>query len=170
MQQQPSMRRVAVIGTGTIGMSWAATFLSRGLHVAASDPAPEAEARLRQFVDAVWPVLRRLAPIPPTPPHEQLIFYADPESAVAGADFVQESAPEREAVKQALLGRIDAVLPADIVIASSSSGLLMSRLQQSCRHPERVVIGHPFRWFGFCADHLPEIPSRTLPCYRRRRN
>src|SRR5205823_6823627 len=60
------------------------------------------------------------------------------------ADFVQESAPEREAVKQALLARIDAVLPADIIIASSSSGLLMSRLQQSCRHPERLVIGHPF--------------------------
>jgi 3-hydroxyacyl-CoA dehydrogenase len=60
------------------------------------------------------------------------------------ADFVQESAPEREGVKQALLARIDAVLPPDIVIASSSSGLLISNLVASCRHPERCVIGHPF--------------------------
>ena len=63
---------------------------------------------------------------------------------MAGADFVQEKAPERESVKKALLARIDAVLPPEIVIASSSSGLLISRLQAACRHPERCVIGHPF--------------------------
>ena len=54
---------------------------------------------------------------------------ADPESAVEGVDFVQERAPEREEIKQPLLARIDAVLPPEIVIASSSSGLLISRLQ-----------------------------------------
>jgi 3-hydroxyacyl-CoA dehydrogenase len=63
---------------------------------------------------------------------------------VAEADFVQENAPEREPVKQALLARIDAVLPSEVIIASSSSGLLISRLQAGCRHPERCVIGHPF--------------------------
>jgi carnitine 3-dehydrogenase len=142
--QQSSIRRVAVVGTGTIGMSWAATFLARGLEVTASDPAPGAEARLRHFVDAAWPVLARLGPVGPTPPHHMLNFCADAESAVAAADFVQESAPERETVKQELLARIDAVLPSEIVIASSSSGLLISRLVASCRHPERIVVGHPF--------------------------
>jgi carnitine 3-dehydrogenase len=142
--QQPSIRRVAVVGTGTIGMSWAATFLSRGLEVSASDPAPGAEARLRHFIDTAWPVLARLAPLAATPPHHLLNFCADVESAVAAADFVQESAPEREAIKQVLLARIDAALPPELVIASSSSGLLISRLVASCRHPERVVIGHPF--------------------------
>jgi carnitine 3-dehydrogenase len=142
--QERSIRRVAVVGTGTIGMSWAATFLSRGLEVRASDPAPEAEARLRNFIDAAWPMLARLGPIAATPPHHLLTFCADAESAVAAADFVQENAPERTAIKQELLARIDAVLPPDIVIASSSSGLLMSRLQESCRHPGRCVIGHPF--------------------------
>ena len=142
--QQSSIRRVAVVGTGTIGMSWAATFLSRGLEVTASDPAPAAEARLRHFIDAAWPVLARLGPIGATPPHHLLIFCADAETAVAAADFVQENAPEREAVKQELLARIDAVLPSGAVIASSSSGLLISRLVASCRHPERIVIGHPF--------------------------
>jgi carnitine 3-dehydrogenase len=142
--QERSIRRVAVVGTGTIGMSWAATFLSRGLEVRASDPAPEAEARLRNFIDAAWPMLARLGPIAAAPPHHLLTFCADAESAVAAADFVQENAPERTAIKQELLARIDAVLPPDIVIASSSSGLLMSRLQESCRHPGRCVIGHPF--------------------------
>jgi carnitine 3-dehydrogenase len=142
--QERSIRRVAVIGTGTIGMSWAATFLSRGLTVSASDPAPGAEARLRRFIDAAWPVLAQLGPIAGTIPHQLLTFCADPEIAVSGADFVQENAPEREAIKSALLARIDAVLAPDIVIASSSSGLLISKLQASCRHPERCVIGHPF--------------------------
>ncbi|HEX3863779.1 MAG TPA: 3-hydroxyacyl-CoA dehydrogenase NAD-binding domain-containing protein [Stellaceae bacterium] len=142
--EQREVRRVAVIGTGTIGMSWAATFLSRGLEVYASDPAPDAEPRMRRFIDAAWPVLARLATIAAMPPYHLLKFCADAESAAANADFVQESAPEREPIKQALLARIDAVLPAEVVIASSSSGLLISRLVASCRHPERCVIGHPF--------------------------
>jgi carnitine 3-dehydrogenase len=142
--QQREVRHVAVIGTGTIGASWAAFFLSRGLRVSASDPAPEAEARLRQFVDAAWPVLRVLGAGAAAPPYEALVFHAEPEAAAADADFVQENAPEREPVKQALLARIDAVLPSEAIIASSSSGLLISRLQSACRHPERCVIGHPF--------------------------
>jgi carnitine 3-dehydrogenase len=142
--QQRGIRRVAVIGTGTIGASWTANFLARGLEVRATDPAAEAETRLRRFVDSCWPALARLGDLPPTPPHDALTFCIDPESAVAGVDFVQEQAPEREEVKKPLLARIDAVLPADIVIASSSSGLLISRLQSACRHPERCVVGHPF--------------------------
>jgi carnitine 3-dehydrogenase len=142
--QQREVRHVAVIGTGTIGASWTAFFLSRGLRVSASDPAPRAEAQLRQFVDAAWPVLRALGAGTAAPPYEALVFHADPEAAVAEADFVQENAPEREPVKQTLLARIDAVLPSEVIIASSSSGLLISRLQAACRHPERCVIGHPF--------------------------
>jgi len=142
--QQHGIDRVAVIGTGTIGMSWAALFLARGLAVSASDPAPEAEARLRRFVEDAWPVLALLGPVAPAPPQQLLTFYPHPEAAAAGAGFVQENAPERETLKQELLARIDAVLPPDIVIASSSSGLLISRLQSRCRHPERVVLGHPF--------------------------
>lgn len=134
---------VAVIGTGTIGASWAAFFLSRGLAVAASDPAPQAEAFLRRFIAAVWPALARIGTAETLPEHK-LSFHAEPEEAVAGAEFVQENAPERAELKRELLRRIDAVLPPSTVIASSSSGLLMSDLQADCRHPERCVIGHPF--------------------------
>jgi 3-hydroxyacyl-CoA dehydrogenase len=142
--QQRGIERVAVIGTGTIGMSWAALFLARGLAVAASDPAPDAEARLRRFVDDSWPALVRLGAHDRAAPHRRLAFHAEPEAAAAAADFVQENAPEREGVKQQVLARIDAVLPPETVIASSSSGLLISRLQTACRHPGRVVVGHPF--------------------------
>ena len=139
-----NIRHVAAIGTGTIGASWTAVFLARGLTVAASDPAPGAETFLRGFVAAAWPSLARLSPLPVEPPWAALSFHAQPEAALAEAEFVQESAPEREELKRALLARLDAVLDPAIVIASSSSGLLMSRMQIDCRHPERCVIGHPF--------------------------
>jgi len=139
-----SIRRVAAIGTGTIGASWTAVFLARGLTVAASDPAPDAGIFLHEFVAAAWPSLARLSPLPAEPPWAALSFHTEPEAAVVGAEFVQESAPEREELKRALLARLDAVLDPEIVIASSSSGLLMSRLQKDCRHSERCVIGHPF--------------------------
>src|SRR5215472_15895523 len=136
--------RVAAIGTGTIGASWTAVFLARGLTVAASDPSPAAETFLHTFVDAAWPSLARLSPLPAEPPWAALSFHTEPEAALAGAEFVQESAPEREHLKRTLLDRLDAVLDPEIVIASTSSGLLMSRIQIDCRHPERCIIGHPF--------------------------
>ena len=137
------IRRVAVIGAGTIGASWAAYFLSRGIAVSASDPSPGAPDLMRRMIEGAWPILLRLGGNPDADPHAWT-FDADPARACAGCDFVQESAPERIEIKQALLARIDAALPADVVIASSTSGLLASRLSESCAHPERVVIGHPF--------------------------
>src|SRR5205085_10860960 len=97
-----------------------------------------------RFVGAAWPVLARLGSIPATPRHQALTVCADPQTAAAGADFVQENAPEREPVKRALLARLDAVVSPEVVIASSSSGLLITRLQADCAHPERCLIGHPF--------------------------
>jgi carnitine 3-dehydrogenase len=139
-----AIHRVAVIGAGTIGASWAAVFLARGLTVAASDPAPGAEAFLKGFIAAAWPSLARLSSLADEPPWHALSFHVEPEGALAGAEFVQESGPEREDFKRSLLARLDAALDPSVVIASSSSGLLMSRIQIDCRHPERCVIGHPF--------------------------
>jgi 3-hydroxyacyl-CoA dehydrogenase len=143
MADSAGIRRVAVIGTGTIGASWAALFLARGLEVAASDPAPDAEARLRRRVDEIWPALRRLgaAKAKRAP---AIRFARTPVEAVQGAEFVQENGPEREDLKRALFAELDAALPAEAILASSTSGLLMSRLQEGCRHPGRCVIGHPF--------------------------
>ena len=139
----PPIRRVAVIGAGTIGASWAALFLSRGLEVVVSDPAPGAREATQALISAAWPVLTQLGGedwIDPT----AWRFEPDPVAAVAGADFVQENAPERYEVKQKLFPALDAVLPPEVVIASSSSGLLASRISEGCRHRGRCIIGHPF--------------------------
>lgn len=138
-----AIKRVAVIGAGTIGASWAAWFLSRGLEVVASDPSPGAPELIRRMVAGAWPGLQQLGAVSGANP-DAWRFEPDPAKAAEGADFVQESAPERLEIKQPLLAAIDAVLPPDVVIASSTSGLLASRLSEACRHPERVVIGHPF--------------------------
>ena len=134
---------VAVLGTGTIGASWAAFFLSRGLSVAASDPASHAEGFLRHFIETAWPTLERLGLHPGADP-ARLTFTPDPVAAVEGAGWVQENGPERIDVKVALFEQIGAALPPEAIIASSSSTLLPTAMQARCRHPERLVLGHPF--------------------------
>lgn len=137
-------RPVAVVGTGTIGASWAALLLARGHDVRAHDPAPGAEDRLRTAVADAWPALARLG-LAPDADRSRLTFDADLADAVADVTFVQESGPEVEVLKAELLRGIDAAAPADAVVASSSSGLMPSTLQAMCeRHPERVLVGHPF--------------------------
>jgi len=139
-----TIRRIAVIGTGVIGASWTALFLAKGFEVVATDPAPEAEAALRKFVEKAWPALERLG-LAPGASQAKLSFTADLAEALTGADFVQENGPERIELKRTLYGQLDALLPPDVIIASSSSGLPMSEIQiGATSHPERCIIGHPF--------------------------
>src|SRR3954463_1217101 len=138
------IRRIVIIGTGVIGASWTALFLAKGLDVIATDIAPDAETSLRRFVKAAWPALERLG-LAPGASQSRLTFTADLPAAVGAADFVQENGPERIDFKKKLYRQLDDLLPAEVIIASSSSGLTMSEIQSDCRlHPERCVIGHPF--------------------------
>lgn len=138
------IRRIAIIGTGVIGASWAALFLAKGLEVVATDIAPDAEPLLRHFVEAAWPALERLG-LAPGASRSNLAFTTDMQAAVQAADFIQENGPERIDFKKKLYRQLDELLPADMIIASSSSGLTMSEIQSDCPlHPERCVIGHPF--------------------------
>src|ERR1700735_2959263 len=144
MSTTKPIRRVTIIGTGVIGASWAALYLAKGLEVVASDIAPNAEAALKRFVDAAWPALKRLG-LAPGASLSKLSFTPKIEAAVVGADLVQENGPERLDFKQKLYGQLDDLLPAEVISASSSSGLTMSEIQSGCgSHPERCVIGHPF--------------------------
>jgi len=137
-------KRVAVIGAGTIGASWAAYFLARGFEVGAYDPLPNGEAFARRFIDNAWPTLEKLNAVQPGADRKRFEFFKEPVAAVKGAEFVQESGPEREDLKIELFATLDAALPPETVIATSSSGLLISRVSATCRHPQRCVIGHPF--------------------------
>jgi carnitine 3-dehydrogenase len=135
--------RVAVIGTGVIGASWASCFLARGFDVAATDPLPGAEARLRTAVESHWPTLELLGLSPGASP-DRLRFEPSLEATLEGAYFVQENGPERLDLKHEMYRRMDAAADEDVVLASSSSTMLVSDIQTACRHPERVVLGHPF--------------------------
>ena len=135
------IKTVALVGTGVIGAGWAARLLFHGINVIATDPN-DALDRLQEAVDGAWPALDALMPNPPKP--GQLIFEESLVNAVGRADFVQENAPENEDLKRGLLAEISRHTRPDALIASSSSGLLPSRIQSDCIAPERVLIGHPF--------------------------
>ena len=135
--------RIAVVGTGVIGASWAAYFLAKGFDVAATDPAAGAEKRLRTLVDGFWPALERMGLVDGAS-RSRLHFDPDIRRAVEGCAFIQENGPERVEVKRDLLAKISAAVPSDGLIATSSSGILISDIQDAAIHPERVVLGHPF--------------------------
>src|SRR6266542_6857084 len=143
MANKKEIRNVAIVGTGVIGASWAALYLARGLNVIATDPAPNAELNLRRYVDNAWKDLTALG-LSPNASRDHLQFTLDMKQALSEADFVQENGPERQEFKIKLFADMDAALPPDAIIASSSSGLTMSVMQSDCKHPERCVIGHPF--------------------------
>jgi 3-hydroxyacyl-CoA dehydrogenase len=144
MTDTQPIRRIGIIGTGVIGASWTALFLAKGWKVVATDVAPNAEAALRKFVETAWPALKRLG-LSPGASQSNLSFTPALAQAVANADLVQENGPERIDFKQKLYGQLDEMLPPNVIIASSSSGLTMSEIQKgAASHPERCVIAHPF--------------------------
>ncbi|TFV51756.1 3-hydroxyacyl-CoA dehydrogenase [Blastococcus sp. TF02A-35] len=133
------VRTVAVVGAGSIGASWTALALGRGLRVVATDPADGAEDALRRTV------ADRLTELDLPLDQSLLTFTTDAREAAAAADLVLEGGPERLDVKQAIFAALDDAARADVVLASSSSGLLPSSFQSACaRHPERVLVAHPF--------------------------
>jgi 3-hydroxyacyl-CoA dehydrogenase len=143
MGNSKEIRNVAIVGTGVIGASWAALYLARGLNVVATDPAPNAEANLRKYIDEAWKDLTIIG-LSPNASRDHLKFTMDMKQALADADLVQENGPERKDFKIKLFADMDAATRPDAMIASSSSGLTMSIMQSACKHPERCVIGHPF--------------------------
>jgi 3-hydroxyacyl-CoA dehydrogenase len=143
MDQETSIQRVAVVGTGTVGASWAAYFLAHGLDVVATDPGPNARDALFQFVERAWPALTQIG-LSKGASFDRLCFASDIAQALEGTQLVQESAPEREQLKIDLLKSIDEHCGPEVIIASSSSGLLISSLQSAMTHPGRCLIAHPF--------------------------
>ena len=143
MSADESIRRIAIVGTGVIGASWAALFLAHGLEVIATDPAPNAEENLREYIDNAWPALEQLG-LSSGASKERLSFTTKLSDALEGVDLVQENGPERPDFKIKLFADMDALTPETTILASSSSGIPIGVSQSSCKHPERCVIGHPF--------------------------
>ncbi|MBL0407439.1 3-hydroxyacyl-CoA dehydrogenase [Microvirga aerilata] len=134
------MKRVAVIGCGTVGASWAALFLGHGLDVAAYDPSPGAEDRLQSFVDHALDQLAELG----IRGKGELRFSGDLTDVLGAADFVQENVPEDEALKRRMLADIDALAVEGVIVASSTSALLRSSIVAECKTSHRFIVAHPF--------------------------
>jgi len=136
------IQRVAVIGAGTIGTSWAAYFLAQALDVQVVDPVRN-EADLRHDIADAWIALERMGLAPGADP-DRLCLSEAIGSALAEADFVQENVPERLAVKRETLHALEAVLRPDVVVSSSTTSMLPSAIQDGAARPQRVLVGHPF--------------------------
>src|SRR5437870_1379403 len=143
MSYNKPIRRIAIVGTGVIGASWAAQYLARGFDVVATDPAPNAEVNLRKYVDEAWEQLKDIG-LSPGASRDRLSFTINMKEALSQADLVQENGPERPDFKIKLYADMDELTPPDSLIASSSSGITPSVMQSKGKHPERVVVGHPF--------------------------
>ena len=137
------IKTVAVLGTGVIGASWTSLFLAAGLKVRAYDPADENGEKLQAYIEAAWPALDALG-LTINGDASNYSMHSSAAEAVTGAQFVQESVPERLELKHALYAEIEPVLEADAVVASSASGLLVKEMQQGWRDPSRFILGHPF--------------------------
>ncbi|WP_414506816.1 3-hydroxyacyl-CoA dehydrogenase NAD-binding domain-containing protein [Streptomyces sp. NEAU-L66] len=137
------VRRIACIGAGVIGGGWVAHFLARGYDVTAWDPAADAEDKLRRLVAAAWPALEQIG-LAEGAAQDRLTIAPTLAEAVADADFVQESAPEKLELKRSLLAELAAATRPGVVIASSTSGYPMTDMQTAAEDAGRLVVGHPF--------------------------
>jgi len=137
------VRTFAALGVGVIGSGWVSRALAAGLDVIAWDPAPGAEEQLRKNVANAWPALERVG-LAQGASKERLRFVETIEECVAEADFIQESAPEREDLKLSLHERVSKAAKPEAIIASSTSGLLPTDFYASAKNPSRCIVGHPF--------------------------
>lgn len=135
------IRTVLVVGAGAIGTSWAAHLLNHGLTVVVSDPDASVHERGRA---RVLTFLAETAGADTGDPGENLRFETDLATAAQGVDLVIESGPERLDVKRDIFQVLDDALPADVLLTTSSSGLMISDVADGCTHPERILVAHPF--------------------------
>ncbi|WP_138933882.1 3-hydroxyacyl-CoA dehydrogenase NAD-binding domain-containing protein [Roseovarius arcticus] len=135
--------RTACIGAGVIGASWAALFLASGRSVAVYDPSPEAEKTVRDYVETAWPTLTQMGLTENGTP-DAITFHSTAADAARSAAFIQESVPERVAIKHALFAEIEPALTPGTIVASSASGLTLGQMQEGWRDPAPLVLGHPF--------------------------
>jgi len=138
-----AIKNVGLLGGGVIGAGWAARCLLNGLDVALFDPDPDTAKKTGDVLDNARRAYRQISPTG-LPDEGSIRFAGSIGDAVEAADFVQESLPEREDLKKSVLAEACQILRPDVIIGSSTSGLLPSRIQADIANPERFVVGHPF--------------------------
>jgi len=134
---------ITSIGAGPIGGGWTAHFLSKGFRVNAYLHSRDEIETFNSILETAWVSLTELG-LADGASLQNLEIFTNLEDSIRGTHFVQESAPERLDLKQQLYETLGQIVPTDVVISSSTSGLTMTDIQQKCSTPERTVIGHPF--------------------------
>ena len=154
------MPTAAIIGGGVIGSAWASRFLLNGWEVRFHDPAPNSEAVLNKVLDKA----RRWVPeVYDHLPAEGALALCDSiADAVTGADWVQESTPERLEIKQSVLAEIQASCSMDAIVASSTSGFMPSELQADSARPEQILVAHPYNPV-YLLPIVEVVPSTVVP-------
>ncbi|MGN8019121.1 carnitine 3-dehydrogenase [Phyllobacterium sp. 22229] len=137
------IRKAAAVGGGVIGAGWVARLILNGIDVSIFDPDPEAERKVSEVMKNSRRAYKTMVP-GGLPQEGKLTFAKSIAEAVAGANFIQESVPERLDLKHKVLAEIDKHAAVDAIIGSSTSGILPSDMQTSMQHPERLVVGHPY--------------------------
>ena len=138
-----SVKTVCSIGGGPIGAGWAAFFLSKGFLVKAYIHSEKEKEEFLSMIDTAWISLEKLNEIGDINPHSVQIN-TDLDNAVKDVQFIQESAPENLTLKQQLYAHLGNIVPSEVVICSSTSGLTMTEIQANCLTAERTVVAHPF--------------------------
>src|SRR5215813_11693399 len=137
------IKTFAALGTGVIGSGWVARALAHGLDVVAWDPGQNAEEMLRANVANAWPALEKVG-LKPGASQSRLKFVKTIEECVKDADFIQESAPERQDLKIKMHAQASKAAKPNAIIGSSTSGLLPTEFYAEAVNPERCLVGHPF--------------------------
>ncbi|HVW55997.1 MAG TPA: carnitine 3-dehydrogenase [Rhizobiaceae bacterium] len=138
-----TITKAAAIGGGVIGAGWVARLVLNGIDVSIFDPDPEASRKVGEVMKNARRAYKQMAPAG-LPKEGKIIYAKSIGEAVAGADFVQESVPERLDLKHKVLAEIDAHAAPDVLVGSSTSGILPSDMQTAMKHPERLVVAHPY--------------------------
>ena len=137
------IEKAGCIGGGVIGGAWAARFVLAGIDVNMFDPHPEAERIVGEVLANAERAYAMLT-MAPLPPQGKITFCQTVEEAVRGADWIQESVPERLELKRNVITQIDAAADPKALIGSSTSGLMPTDLQRDMRYPERMFVAHPY--------------------------
>ncbi|GAA6176787.1 carnitine 3-dehydrogenase [Sulfitobacter pacificus] len=136
-------KTAAIIGGGVIGGGWAARFVLNGWNVRVFDPDPEAERKIGEVMANARRSLPGLTDVA-LPDEGMLSFHGSIAEAVEGAEWIQESVPERLEIKHATFAQVQAACDAEAVIGSSTSGFKPSELQQGAARPGQIMVAHPF--------------------------
>ena len=137
-------KTIGIVGSGVIGASWSALFLAAGHYIVNFDPDPYNEAKTNAYIAKAWPSLEALELVRVGASQTNISYVSTAVKAVSSADFVQENVPERLPIKLETYREIEPALPDGVIVATSSSGLLLKDMQEGWKDPSRFILGHPF--------------------------